>query len=121
MIQSLPILLPDEILNAEPSIRPPTPPPENSRHMAKPTSRKLRFLDEVQKPPKDARIGNTSIKVLDEMSHYNSRTGANPSLAPKSSKASKNVRDSWLLGNRNKDVSNGLRRTTGGSSGFVRK
>ncbi|KAL1955866.1 hypothetical protein VTO42DRAFT_8024 [Malbranchea cinnamomea] len=118
---SLPLLLPDEILNAEPTTRPPTPPRERQKSMTKTTSNKIRFLDAVQKPPKDIRIGNTSVRVLDGTTQFNSRTGANNRLAPKASKASKSVKESWMAGHWNRNVSSGLRRTTGGTSGFVRK
>ena len=118
---SLPMLLPDDILNAEPTTRPPTPPREKQPAFAvKAKSNKIRFLDEAQRPPRDIKIGNTSVRVLDETTHFNSRTGANNRLAPKASKASKNVKDRWISGHRNKNVSGGLRRTTG-TSGFVRK
>lgn len=118
---SLPMLLPDDILNAEPTARPPTPPREKKPAFSvKAKPNKIRFLDEIQKPPKDIRIGNTSVRVLDETTQYNSRAGANNRLAPKASKASKNVKDRWITGHRNKNVSSGLRRTTG-TSGFVRK
>lgn len=117
---SLPMLLPDDILNAEPSTRPPTPPREKLNFAVKASSNKIRFLDTVQKPLKDIRVGNTSVRVLDEMTQFNSRTGANNRLAPKASKAGKNQKDRWISGRRNTNVS-GLRRTTGGTSGFVKK
>lgn len=118
-------MLPDEILNAEPSVRPPTPPRETEPATVKTSSNnnnKLRFLDTAQKPPKDVVVGGTSVRVLDGTTNYpNWKTRSNPTLPPKLSKASRNVRDSWMAGNRNKNVSSGVRRTAGGPSGFVRR
>lgn len=111
---SLPALLPDEILNAEPAARLPTPVSENDKSKPR-ISRKRKFLDEEQKPPKDVRRGDTTIRVLDRSS------GKTNSLAPRASKAGKHVRENWLSGNRNSANIGALRRTTGTAKGFVRK
>ncbi|KAL1883679.1 hypothetical protein Plec18167_002686 [Paecilomyces lecythidis] len=110
---ALPALLPDEILNAAPDVRPPTPPPEDvAPEQKKPN--KLRFLDKVEKAPKDIRRGGTAVRVLDGKK-------STAVLPPKISKAGRNVREGWLTGKRASVAQvNGLRRTTGGSSGFVR-
>lgn len=114
---ALPALLPDDILNAAPDVRPPTPPAEERSIMQKKPN-KLRFLDKKEKPPKDARVGDVTIRVLDD------GVSKNPSktvLPPKASKTGRNAKQNWLNKSRNTGALNGLRRTTGGSSGFVRK
>ena len=117
---ALPALLPDEILNAAPTTRPPTPPQTESSGIAprgKPN--KLKFLDRVEKPPKDVKLGNTTIRVLDD--EISAQKRSKPSLAPKSSKASRNSRDNWFKRDRSTAHVNGLRRAAGGPSGFVRR
>ncbi|PYH36130.1 uncharacterized protein BO87DRAFT_375143 [Aspergillus neoniger CBS 115656] len=114
---ALPALLPDDILNAAPDVRPPTPPAEE-RSIIQKKPNKLRFLDKKEKPPKDARVGDVTIRVLDD------GVSKNPSktvLPPKASKTGRNAKQNWLNKSRNTGALNGLRRTTGGSSGFVRK
>jgi U3 small nucleolar RNA-associated protein 16 len=116
---TLPTLLPDEILNAEPVARPPTPPAEETGARAgKPN--KLKFLDKVEKPPKDVSIGDVMIRVLDEPP---SQKKSKPSLPPKASKTGRSSKDNWLKNNRSTAQVNGLRRTAGGksTSSFVRK
>ncbi|KAL2362257.1 hypothetical protein RJZ56_004865 [Blastomyces dermatitidis] len=125
-IRSLPMLLPDEILNAEPTSnhsRIPTPPYEMDSSsladkMSISKSKKLKFLDKLEKRPKDVRIGGTSIRVLE-----NSGSGGlrGVSLPPKSSKRSRRARENLLTGSRRLPGGGSLRRTTGGASGFVRK
>ncbi|KAK2793309.1 hypothetical protein FQN51_001305 [Onygenales sp. PD_10] len=115
-LRSLPTLLPDEILNAEPSVRPPTPPYESESLVGK-VSQKRKFLDKVEKKPKDIRVGGTHIRVLD--SPHNG-LGASR-LPPKASKASRKARENWMASNRNLPSGGNLRRTTAGSSGFLRK
>ncbi|KAK2799165.1 hypothetical protein FQN50_008554 [Emmonsiellopsis sp. PD_5] len=118
-LRSLPTLLPDEILNAEPSVRPPTPPYESEPSVLGKLSQKRKFLDRVEKKPKDIRVGGgTAIRVLD--SPHNNGLGASK-LPPKASKASRKVRENWMASNRNLASGGSLRRTTGGSSGFLRK
>ncbi|OAX84403.1 hypothetical protein ACJ72_01235 [Emergomyces africanus] len=122
-IRSLPTLLPDEILNAEPSsdhATLPSPPYETESHLVDkmPMSKKHKFLDKVEKKAKDVKIGGTSIRVLE------SSNGSGPglvSLPPKSSKGSRRVRESLMAGNRSLLGGGSLRRIAGGSSGFVRK
>ncbi|KAJ5925092.1 hypothetical protein N7454_007731 [Penicillium verhagenii] len=107
---ALPALLPDDILNAEPVARALTPPTEESFAPKKPTKQK--------KAPKDVQVGDVTIRVLDAPSV---KRKASTSLAPKSSKAARNVKDAWLKGKRSVGHVNGLRRTAGGSTGFVRR
>ena len=114
---ALPALLPDEILNAAPATRPPTPPIDDFEPAQKKPN-KLKFLDKKDKRPKDVKLGDTSIRVLDEGP---SRKKAKTALAPKASKSGRNVKDSWLSKSRSTASVNGLRRTAGGSSGFVRR
>ncbi|KAJ6090467.1 hypothetical protein N7486_009282 [Penicillium sp. IBT 16267x] len=113
---ALPALLPDDILNAEPAIRALTPPAEESFVPKK--SNKLRFLDKTEKAPKDVQVGDVTIRVLDAPSAKRKST---TTLAPKASKAGRNVKDAWMKGQRSTGHVNGLRRTAGGSSGFVRR
>lgn len=117
----LPKLLPDDILNSEPSILPETPEPKvdssNGRML------KLRRLaDTVERRPKDVKLGSTSIRVLDK---YNSAHGSlgidlPTPLPPKSSKSSRRVRESWMAGNKNGGPVGPLRRSKGAPSSFVR-
>lgn len=115
--RALPALLPDDILNAEPVVRPPTPPAEDTFAAPKKSS-KLRFLDKTEKAPKDIIAGDVTIRVLDAPS---TKHNSKPRLAPKASRSGRNVRENWL--NRDKSTArvNGLRKTTGGASGFVRR
>lgn len=115
---AVPALLPDEILNAAPAARPPTPPAEDESTARKPN--KLKFLDKVEKAPKDVKMGDVTIRVLDEPS---SQKKNKTTLPPKASKVGRNSRDNWLKGQRSTAHVNGLRRTAGGaaSKGFVRK
>ncbi|KAK1139504.1 hypothetical protein N8T08_000709 [Aspergillus melleus] len=114
---ALPALLPDDILNAAPATRPLTPPAEELETGPKKPN-KLRFLEKSEKRPKDVRMGDVTIRVLDgEPPQKKSKT----SLAPKSSKNGRNARDNWLNKSRSTGSVNGLRRTKGGPSGFVRR
>ncbi|KAL9025159.1 MAG: hypothetical protein Q9196_005972 [Gyalolechia fulgens] len=107
---SLPQFLPDEILAAEPMLRLPTPSPESLVVQA-PFNKKQKFLEEKSRQPKDVRRGNTRIRVLEERQ---------ATLAPKVSKSSRTIRESWLAG---RSGAKGRvvmeRRKMGG--GFVRK
>ncbi|KAJ5501003.1 hypothetical protein N7527_012124 [Penicillium freii] len=114
---ALPALLPDDILNAEFAIRPPTPPAEDQFAVPK-KSNKLRFLDKQDKLPKDINMGDVSIRVLDAPS---SKKSSKPALAPKISKAGRNLKGSMLQKTRAAAQSNGLRQKAGGPSGFVRR
>lgn len=115
--RALPALLPDDILNAEPVVRPPTPPAEDTFAAPKKPS-KLRFLERTEKAPKDVRAGDVTIRVLDAPS---TKHNSKPSLAPKASKSGRNVKENWLKRDKSTGRVNGLRRTAGGASGFVRR
>ncbi|KAJ5375746.1 U3 snoRNA associated [Penicillium concentricum] len=114
---ALPALLPDDILNAEFSIRPPTPPAEDEFAMPK-KSNKLRFLDKQDKLPKDINMGDVSIRVLDAPS---TKKSSKPALAPKISKAGRNLKGSMRQKTRTIAHGNGLRQKAAGPSGFVRR
>ncbi|KAJ5604504.1 U3 snoRNA associated [Penicillium lagena] len=116
--RALPALLPDDILNAVPVERPPTPPAEDLVGERKKPN-KLRFLDKTDKAPKDVRVGDVAIRVLDAPS--TKKNNSQPGLAPKISKSGRNIKDNWLKNPRSTGQVNGLRRTAGGSSGFVRR
>ncbi|KAJ5753439.1 uncharacterized protein N7511_007592 [Penicillium nucicola] len=112
---ALPALLPDDILNAEPVIRPPTPPADEFAMPKK--SNKLRFLDKQDKIPKDVNLGDISIRVLDAPS---TKKSSKPALAPRVSKAGKNLKSSMLQRARS-SAGNGLRKKASGPGGFVRR
>ncbi|KAL4820248.1 U3 snoRNA associated-domain-containing protein [Aspergillus spinulosporus] len=113
---TLPALLSDDILNAVPDVRPPTPPPEfEAFSQKKPT--KLRFL-EKEKAPKDVRMGDVAIRVLDSES---SRKQPNTALAPKASKTGRGAREAWLKQARSTGHVNGMRMVSSGKRSFVRK
>ncbi|MDI1488909.1 MAG: hypothetical protein OHK93_008186 [Ramalina farinacea] len=85
----LPALLPDEILNAEPSA--PIVPLPQSRSTAPLKANKKLLLDKIEKPPKDLVRGKTRIRVsADERAI----------LPPKSSGKGKELREKWLMGQR---------------------
>ena len=83
---TLPVLLPDEILAAEPVIPAPRRPFSNSKVA---TGQKRKFLDPESKPPKDIKRGTVTIRVLQDTKSV---------LPPKSSQLGKNIRESWLAG-----------------------
>jgi U3 small nucleolar RNA-associated protein 16 len=103
----LPALLPDEILNAEPADR--LPSPEAQRQ----DSKRHKFFKDVEKPPKDLHRGGVTIRVLDN------KAGGNY-LQPKVSKTGRRVREAWMAGRRNKTNPGGLKRVAGGQTSFVR-
>lgn len=104
---ALPLLLPQELLNAEPAVTPLTLQPEKPK--AKPDiSRKRKRLTMDSKPPKDLQKGRFKIRVLPT---------ASDNLPPKPSKESKSLRESWLTGQRGK---RGIERRKPGGS-FVRQ
>ncbi|KAL2872721.1 uncharacterized protein BJX67DRAFT_340204 [Aspergillus lucknowensis] len=114
---TLPALLPDDILNAVPDVRPPTPPPEvQALSQKKPT--KLRFLDKQEKAPKDVRMGDVAIRVLGGSSL---RRQPNTALPPKASKTGRTAKDAWLKQARSTGHVNGMRMVSSGSKGFTRK
>lgn len=114
--RALPALLPDDILNADLVVRPPTPPAEEFAVPKK--SNKLRFLDKTEKAPKDVQVGDVTIRVLDAPS---TKATTKPALAPKASKTGRNVKENWLKRERSTAKVNGMRRTAGGPSGFKRR
>ncbi|KAI9815487.1 MAG: hypothetical protein M1827_002621 [Pycnora praestabilis] len=88
----LPDLLPDDILAAEPMIRPPTPPlePEDRNTISK----KHRFFERDEKRPRDVKRGPVTVRVLEK---------SNTQLAPKVAKSSKSLKEAWLAGRRGKN------------------
>ncbi|KAJ5175881.1 uncharacterized protein N7482_001758 [Penicillium canariense] len=117
--RALPALLPDDILNAEPVVRPPTPPAEDNFGFVIPKkSNKLRFLDKTEKAPKDVQVGDVTIRVLDAPS---AKPSSKPALPPKASKSGRGLKEGWLKQQKSTAHVNGLRRTAGGSSGFKRR
>ncbi|KAF3393835.1 CTD kinase subunit gamma [Penicillium rolfsii] len=117
--RALPALLPDDILNAEPVARPPTPPLEDKFGFAIPKkSNKLRFLEKTEKPPKDVQVGDVTIRVLDAPS---TRQSSKAALPPKASKHGRGLKEGWLKQQKSTAHVNGLRRTAGSSSGFKRR
>ncbi|KAL4893062.1 U3 snoRNA associated-domain-containing protein, partial [Aspergillus ambiguus] len=114
---ALPALLPAEILNAAPAVRPPTPPAEGMDFKQKKPN-KLKFLEKTEKRPKDVHMGDVTIRVLeDDVSRKKVKTN----LPPKASKSGMNSKHNWMNRARSTGQVNGLRRTTGGPSGFVRR
>ncbi|KAL8742095.1 MAG: hypothetical protein Q9190_005371 [Brigantiaea leucoxantha] len=106
---ALPAFLPDDILAAEPSERPPTPPLELERQQPM-VNKKQIFLERASKPPKDIRKGGLRIRVLEN---------TQMTLPPKALKSSKAIRESWLAGRPGiKGKMSIERRKVGG--GFVR-
>lgn len=82
----LPLLLPKEILAAKPAVSAPVFPFSNSKVAI---SQKRKFVDLEPKPPKDIKRGNVNVRVLQDNRSV---------LPPKSSHASKTLRESWLTG-----------------------
>lgn len=113
---ALPALLPDEILNAEPVARPPTPPAEDPAGPKK--LNKLKFLDKTDKALKDVKVGDVAIRVLDAPSK---KKKSHPTLPPKASKAARNAKENLLGRNRSMAKANGLRWTAGGPKRFIRR
>ena len=104
----LPLLLPEEILAAQPVVRAPTSTLPNSKVAV---SQKRKFLDLESKPPKDIRRGGVTIRVLQDNRSI---------LPPRSSQVSKALRESWLSGRRGfKGEIAVPRRKLGG--GFIRR
>jgi U3 small nucleolar RNA-associated protein 16 len=112
----LPALLPDEILNAVSSDRISSPPPgvDDFRHR-KP--QKLRFLESVDKSPKDIHHDDVTIRVIGD-SLAQKKGGV--ALPPKISKGGRNVKQAWLAGRQRSKTPAGLKRMRGGTSAFVR-
>lgn len=106
----LPALLPDEILNAEPIHRLPSPPPEEQPKIS---TKQHKFFKEDE-PAKDIRRGDVTIRVLETKKEM---------LPPKSSAVGRRVKAAWQAGQRgrNGNAAGGLKRVGGGSKGFVRR
>ena len=103
----LPLLLPEEILAANPPAHALIPPFSNSKLA---TNQKRKFVDLEPKPPKDIKRGSVNVRVLQDNRSI---------LPPKSSHASKTLRESWLISRRGKKGEIGVpRRKQDG--GFVR-
>ena len=106
---NLPALLPEEILLAEPTTRPPTPPLEREGQEHHQPPRKHEIFTE--KPPKDVMRGPITVRVLEP---------ANKVLAPKVVKASSSIKQSWLAGRPGRNGHPSVeRRKVGG--GFLRR
>ncbi|KAA8650732.1 hypothetical protein EYZ11_005033 [Aspergillus tanneri] len=114
---ALPALLPDDILNSVPVTRPLTLPVEEADTIHK-KPKKLKFLDKAEKRPKDVKVGDVTIRILDRDT---SQKKPKTSLPPKASRAGRNSKENWLKQARSTGSVNGLRRTKGSSSGFVRR
>ncbi|KAI9879928.1 MAG: hypothetical protein M1830_006410 [Pleopsidium flavum] len=106
----LPALLPEEILAAELVARPPTP-PLNLEPRMKPKPKKHTFVDAEPRPPKDIKRGPVNVRVLEVGRQI---------IAPKGSKESRNLKESWLAGRRGRNGSGVFARRKVGE-GFVRK
>lgn len=105
----VPDLLPEEILAAEPYVRPPTPPLNPA---LRPTSFKKHTIFAVEeKRPKDVKRGGVMVRVLDSN---------NPRLAPKAGRASRALREQWLLGRTGKGGTQVFERRKAGK-GFLRR
>lgn len=106
----LPALLPDEILNAEPIHRLPSPPPEEQ---PKTNTKQHKFFEE-DKPAKDIRRGDVTIRVMESKKEM---------LPPKSSTVGRHVKAAWQAGKRGRNgtATGGIKRVGGGSKGFVRR
>ena len=106
--RSLPLLLPDEVLAAQPVIPASRRPFSNSKGAIR---QKRKFIDLESKPPKDFKRGDVTIRVLQDKRSV---------LPPKSSKLSKSLRESWLAGRRGFKGEIGVPRRKL-SGGFVRR
>ena len=105
---TLPLLLPDEILAAQPVLSAPRRPFSNSQVAMR---QKRKFLDLESKPPKDIKRSDVTIRVLQDKRSV---------LPPKSSQVSKSLRESWLTGRRGFKGEIGVPRRKL-SGGFVRR
>ncbi|KAH0544898.1 hypothetical protein FGG08_000978 [Glutinoglossum americanum] len=105
----LPALLPDEVLLAEPALRPPTPPLErNGRKQSQLVGKHKIFRE---RPPRDVRRGPVRVRVLES---------ANEFLPPKVRKASSSIKQRWLAGRPGRNGHPQIeRRKVGG--GFLRR
>lgn len=106
--EPLPDLLPEELLAMEPVARPPTPPLSIEKKIV---VKKTQMPASEPKPLRDIRRGGKVIRILQV------ETGA---LPPKSSAASKAIREKWLMGQRGSLGGVGVPRRKMGL-GFIRK
>ena len=105
---TLPALLPDELLTADPIVQLPKRPSPVGRNIV---SKKTKLLDIDQNVPKDIKRGNRIIRVVQVERSI---------LPPPSSATSKAIRERWLTGQRGSLGAPGVpRRKLNG--GFVRK
>lgn len=124
-MSSLPALLPDSLLEAIDSQRPPTPPPQR-RGKTEEELRKeklnhhIKFLERTEKPAKDVKKGKLSVAVLGQQNRV---------LPPKANRDTRNVREHWLKGRKVEKKKKGgkphhkfgkMERRAHGVSGFLR-
>jgi len=106
----LPALLPDDILAAEPAVRPATPPlAQEPSKEHKP--RKHLFVETDPKAPKDIKRGPVKVRVLE---------GGRQNLPPEACKESRNLKELWLGGRRGRNGAAVVERRKVGF-GFARK
>ncbi|KAF2086411.1 hypothetical protein K490DRAFT_57714 [Saccharata proteae CBS 121410] len=118
-LNTIPDLLPLDLLESAPSVRPPTPPPTvttSTQNQNQKKNKHLKFLDDV-KPAKDVKRGPVTVRVLEQQ---------NKLLPPKISKGSRDLREKWLMGERKgkgkgkmAGIGGGERKKVGG--GFLRR
>lgn len=113
----LPALLPDDILNAEPSDRFLTL-SSGIDDSQRQRPHKLRFIENADKPPKDIYRDGVMIRVIGDSS-VKKKSGA--ALPPKISKSSHNLKQAWMAGRQWAKAPAGLRRTTSGPTSFVHR
>ncbi|GBF64876.1 hypothetical protein TMEN_7592 [Trichophyton mentagrophytes] len=110
----LPALLPDEILNADPSK--PLITGLDVERLKMNTPRHIRITNTADRQPKDLKAGSTAIRVLGD-----SCSSSNPILPPKSSNSSRRVKENWVGGRRKMGATGALSYSTGGPKSFARK
>lgn len=104
----LPLLLPEEILGAQPEVHAPRLPVSRSKVAI---GQKRKFLDMESKPRKDIKRGDVTICFLQDNRSI---------LPPKSSPLSQTLRECWLMGRRGFKGESGVPRRKV-SGGFVRR
>jgi len=104
----LPDLLPDEVLLAEPTIRPPTPP--FGRKQEKKPLLQNRHIQLDNESTQDVRVGPVSVSVLEKFNRL---------LPPRADERSRAIREGWLEGRRVKGSGMFERKKVGG--GFLRR
>ncbi|KAI4205540.1 MAG: hypothetical protein LQ350_000319 [Teloschistes chrysophthalmus] len=106
----LPDLLPEELLEAEPPTRLPTPPLREDLVKVS-ANKKRRFLEKPTKPAKDIKRGGVRIRVLENTKSI---------LPPKAAKSSQMIRESWLHGRKGSKGRMVMERRKPGT-GFIRR